>query len=148
MTGTTETGIDPRGPRVGAGITSVLLIAVILLGGAAGLVVLAVVVASFALGAAAGVGRTWQGALYRSVIQPRLGPPADLEDPAPPRFAQAVGLLITAAGLVLGLLGVTWAPPVFAGVALVAAFLNAVFGFCLGCEMYLLLRRLSRPTVA
>ncbi|UFU04500.1 DUF4395 domain-containing protein [Ruania suaedae] len=141
-------GIDPRGPRVGAAITSILLIAVIILDPQAGLVVLAVVVASFALGAAAGVGRTWQGLLYRRLIRPRLRPPAELEHPAPPRFAQAVGLVITGLGLTLGLLGVAWAPPVFAGVALVAAFLNAAFGFCLGCEMYLLVRRARTPRAA
>jgi hypothetical protein len=29
------------------------------------------------------------------------------------------------------------------GLALAAAFLNAAFGFCLGCEMYLLIRRFT-----
>ncbi|SEE10815.1 DUF4395 domain-containing protein [Ruania alba] len=142
---TSPRGIDPRGPRVGAALTSVLLIAAIVLGGTAGLVVLAVVVASFVLGTAGGVGRTWQALLYKRLVRPRLGPPSELEDPAPPRFAQAVGLLITGIGLVLALLGVAWALPVFAGLALVAAFLNAVFGLCLGCEMYLLVLRLRGP---
>ncbi|RHA43092.1 DUF4395 domain-containing protein [Cellulomonas rhizosphaerae] len=131
-------GIDPRGPRVGAGITAVLLIVVLLLPSPASVVVLAVVVASFALGAVRGVGGTWQGAVYRRLVRPRLAAPTELEDPRPPRFAQLVGLVITGLGLLLALFGVAWAVPVAAALALVAAFLNAVFGLCLGCEMYLL----------
>jgi len=131
-------GIDPRGPRVGAAITAVLLIVVLMLPSPASVVVLAVVVASFALGAVRGVGGTWQGAVYRRLVRPRLAAPTELEDPRPPRFAQLVGLVITGLGLLLALLGVAVAVPVAAALALVAAFLNAVFGLCLGCEMYLL----------
>lgn len=137
-------GIDLRGPRFGAALSAVLLAVAVLLGhSTAGLVVLAVAVASFALGAARGVAGTWQAVIYRRLVQPRLAPPVDTEDPAPPRFAQLVGLIITGLGLVLALLGLTWAVPVFAGIALAAAFLNAAFGFCLGCEVYLLGRRLA-----
>jgi hypothetical protein len=81
------------------------------------------------------------GVLYRRVIQPRLAPPTDLEDPRPPRFAQGVGLFVTTVGLVLHLAGVPWALPIAAALAFVAAFLNAVFGLCLGCQLYLLLQR-------
>ena len=79
--------------------------------------------------------------IYRRLIQPRLAPPVDLEDPRPPRFAQGVGLLVTTVGLVLHLLGVPWALPITAALAFVAAFLNAAFGICLGCQLYLLLQR-------
>lgn len=81
------------------------------------------------------------GVLYRRVIQPRLAPPTELEDPRPPRFAQGVGLFVTTIGLILHLAGVPWALPIAAGMAFVAAFLNAVFGLCLGCQLYLLLQR-------
>jgi hypothetical protein len=136
-------GIDPRGPRFGAGVTAVLLVVVLLLGtSAAATVLLAVLVASFALGAARGAQGTWQGLLFRTLVRPRLAPPAELEDPRPPRFAQLVGLVVTGVGLVLALLGVGAAVPVSAALALVAAFLNAVFGLCLGCELYLLGLRL------
>jgi hypothetical protein len=80
-------------------------------------------------------------------VRPRVGPPTDLEDPRPPRFAQGVGLVVTGVGVVLGLAGVLAAVPWAAAVAFVAAALNATLGLCLGCEMYLLLRRL-RPASA
>jgi hypothetical protein len=81
------------------------------------------------------------GALFRTVVQPRLSPPSELEDPRPPRFAQGVGLFVTTVGLVLHVLGVPWALPIAVAMAFVAAFLNAVFGLCLGCQLYLLLQR-------
>lgn len=132
-------GIDPRGPRFVAAITAVLAVAVLLLGtGAAALVVLAVLVASFTLGVARGPAGTWQGWVFRRLVRPRLAPPDELEDPRPPRFAQLVGLVIGGAGLLLGLVGVAPAIPVAAALLLVASFLNAVFDLCLGCELYLL----------
>ena len=134
--------IDPRGPRVAAGITSAVL-AVTLLTGSAWL--LAVQVAVFAIGAGWGVAASPYGWVYRTAVRPRLGPPGELEDPRPPRFAQTVGLVVTGVGLVLALAGVPWAVEISAGLALIAAVLNAFFGLCLGCELYLLLKR---PRVA
>ena len=144
----TPAGIDPRGPRVVAAITAVLLAVVVVLGVAeatwtAALVLLAFLALSFALGVARSAQGTWQGWVFKTLVRPRLAAPAELEDPRPPRFAQLVGLLVTAVGVVLGLAGVEAAVPVAAGVAFVAAALNAVVGLCLGCELYLLGRRLS-----
>ena len=79
--------------------------------------------------------------LFRRVVRPRLAPPTDLEDPRPPRFAQGVGLFVVGVGLLLHVLGVPLALPIATAMAFVAAFLNAAFGFCLGCELYLLLQR-------
>ena len=142
-------GIDPRGPRFGAAVNLVLLVVVLLLGSStAALVVLAVIVAGFALGAFGGIGATWQGWVFRRLVRPRLAAPAELEDPRPPTFAQLVGFVITGVGLVLGLVGVGVAVPIAAAFALVAAFLNAVFGLCLGCEMYLLGVRLRARRTA
>ncbi|MFC9917907.1 DUF4395 domain-containing protein [Agromyces binzhouensis] len=138
-------GIDPRGPRFSAAITSVLLLAVVVLGvgglDAAALVLLVILAALFAWGAIAGVARHPFGLLYRALVRPRLAPPAELEDPRPPTFAQLVGLVVTATGVVLGMLGVAAAVPIAAAAAFFAAFLNAAFGYCLGCQLYLLLVR-------
>ena len=84
---------------------------------------------------------------FRAVIRPRLAAPSELEDPTPPTFAQGVGFFITASGLVLHLLGVPYALVVAASFAFVAAFLNSVFAYCLGCQIYLLLvrARIIRP---
>ncbi|GAB2470489.1 DUF4395 domain-containing protein [Promicromonospora xylanilytica] len=135
-------GIDPRGPRVGASITAVLLAAVVLLGAStAGLWLLTFIMLSFLLGTLRGAEGSWQGMLFKRFVRPRLGPPGELEDRRPPRFAQGVGLFVTAVGVLLGFLGLLPAVPIAAGVAFVAAALNAVVGLCLGCEMYLLMRR-------
>ena len=138
-------GIDPRSPRFGAGITAVLLLLTLFLGLAgldvAAFVVLLVISALFAWGAFAGIQRHPYGALFRTVVRPRLAPPAEREDPAPPTFAQGVGFVITALGLLLALFGVPYAVVIAAGLAFVAAFLNSVFGYCLGCQIYLLLVR-------
>jgi hypothetical protein len=140
-----RSGIDPRGPRFAAAITAVLLLvtAVLGFGGAddAALALLAALAALFAWGAIAGVARHPFGLLFRTLVRPRLAPPSELEDPRPPTFAQLVGLLVTATGVALGLAGVAIAVPVAASIAFVAAFLNAVFAYCLGCQVYLLLVR-------
>ncbi|SDO58026.1 protein of unknown function [Microbacterium sp. ru370.1] len=105
-----------------------------------GFLLLLVIALLFVWGVTAPRTAPW-GVLYRRVVQPRLAPATEFEDPRPPRFAQGVGLVVTAAGLLLHLAGVPWALPIAAAMAFVAAFLNAVFGLCLGCQLYLVLQR-------
>ncbi|GGI47955.1 hypothetical protein BCL57_002668 [Agromyces flavus] len=140
-----RSGIDARGPRFTAAITAVLLLATAVLGfgglDLAALLLLTAITAVFAWSAVAGVARNPFGLVFRALIRPRLAPPSELEDPRPPTFAQLVGFLVTGTGVVLGLVGVTAAVPIAAALAFVAAFLNAAFGFCLGCQLYLLLVR-------
>jgi hypothetical protein len=133
--------IDPRGPRFTAAVTAVVLAVALLTGS---VWVLAVQVVVFAIGSLAGVTAQPYGVVYRRLVRPRLGPPAELEDERPPRFAQTVGLAVTGVGLVLALIGVPYAVVVASGLALVAAILNAAFGLCLGCELYLSATRLRR----
>ena len=153
----TPKGIDPRGPRFAASITTVLLAVATLLAltgtspaktattvaeraADPGFILLLVIALLFLWGVLSPRTQPWS-VLYRRLIQRRLAPPTDLEDPRPPRFAQGVGLFVTTMGLVLHLAGVPWALPIAAALAFVAAFLNAVFGLCLGCQLYLLLQR-------
>jgi hypothetical protein len=130
--------IDPRGPRFGAVITTVVL-AVVLLTGSTWL--LAAQVAVFAVGALAGLRYAPYGLLYRHLVRPRLGPPAHTEPEAPPRFSQGVGMVVAGVGVVLYATGVTAGGIVFTALALVAAFLNAAFDLCLGCQLYLFIQR-------
>ena len=158
--------VDPRGPRFGAAITATLLlvsVALALVTGTAAepaalaaesplarlaepaaLLLLAILLL-FVWGASAGIRRHPFGILFATLIRPRLDPPTDLEPAAPPTFAQGVGAFVVGLGLILHAFGVPFALPIAAAAAFLAAFLNAVFAFCLGCELYLLLRRLRRP---
>jgi Domain of unknown function (DUF4395) len=130
--------IDPRGPRFGAVLTTVVL-AVVLVTGSAWL--LAAQLAVFAIGALAGLRYAPYGLLYRHFVRPRLGPPARTEPEAPPRFSQGVGMVFAAAGVAFYAAGVTAGGIAFTALALVAAFLNAAFDLCLGCHMYLFIQR-------
>ncbi|MEU1038583.1 DUF4395 domain-containing protein [Streptomyces sp. NPDC005907] len=132
--------IDVRGPRFGAAVTAVVLATVLITGSAW---LLAWQTLAFALGAAGGTGRSPYGWLFRTLVRPRIGPPTDFEPPEPPRFAQAVGLAFAVVGLAGYAVGPQWLGTAATAAALAAAFLNAVFGYCLGCEMYLVVRRLS-----
>ena len=148
-------GIDPRSPRFGAGITAIALLVTLALGladptipqGVAerslnpAFILLTLITALFAWGAFAGVQRHPYGALFKALILPRLGPPAYREEPEPPTFAQLVGFVVSATGVVLQLAGVPYGLVAATAVAFIAAFLNSVFGLCLGCEMYALLVR-------
>jgi hypothetical protein len=139
-----DTRVDPRGQQFAAAVTVVVMAAVLLLApGPAATALLAAQAVLFGIGAGLGVRRTPHAWVYRRLVRPRLGPPAELEDPAPPRFAQAVGLAFAVVGLAGFLAGLTPLGLVATAFALAAALLNAAFGFCLGCEMYLLVARWS-----
>lgn len=154
MTTTTERrtaaqGIDPRGPRFTASVTLVIFAVALLLSESAprvAAVITGVQAVFFAIGAGLGVQKTPTGLFFRGLIRPRLALPTELEDPTPPRFAQAVGLVFAVGATIGFATGAVLLGQVFAGFAVIAAFLNAVFAFCLGCEMYLLGLRLTRRT--
>lgn len=151
-------GIDPRGPRFGATITLITLTVelIFLLSNPEALsssntliqnlttpagILLAYITAIFAIGAFAGISKHPYGAIFKALVRPRLSAPTELEDPKPPTFAQLIGFIISLAGLVFAVLGITTGAIIAVAFAFVAAFLNSVFGYCLGCQIYVLLVR-------
>jgi hypothetical protein len=134
--------IDPRGQQLAAAVTSIVLVAALLTApGPVGLLLLAGQAALFATAVLRGVQRTPVAALFRNVVRPRIGRPAYLEDAAPPRFAQGVGLVFLTAALAGFAVGADLLGYLATALALVAALLNATVGLCLGCEAYLIGRR-------
>ena len=144
--------LDPRGPRFGAWLTTVVFVAVLVLAFVSPLaaaIVAGLQTVVFAIGALAGPRSAPYGLIYRHAIAPRRGRPAELEPVAPVRFAQTVGLVFGLLATVGFATSVVPLGVIAAALALVAAFLNAAFGLCLGCEAYLLYRRAThRPLAA
>jgi hypothetical protein len=131
--------IDPRGPRFGAAITTAVLAIILLtIPSNIALVLLGIQTVVFALGAFVGLHSQPYGILYRKLVAPKLGKPTALEAVEPPQFAQLVGFLFAATGLIALVVGADLVATIAVGFALGAAFLNAAFNFCLGCEMYLI----------
>lgn len=138
--------IDPRGARFSAAITAAVLATSLALGpeSTAALVLLVIQALAFTIGTLLGPGfQPWALAFAR-FVRPRLSGPPQWEDARPPRFAQAVGLGFAILGLAGVLSGIPALFYIAVGFALLAALLNAVFSFCLGCELYLLGVRLGR----
>jgi hypothetical protein len=127
--------IDARGPRFGAAITTVVLALTLVTNNKWLLLAQAIV---FAIGAIRGPQFTPYGFIYKKLIKPRLSKDAPTEDVRPPKFAQSVGFLFALVGLIGAFAGLDALFTVAVGFALGAAFLNAAFNYCLGCEMYLL----------
>jgi len=136
--------LDPRGQRFAAAVTSAVLVVVLATGW--GWLALAQAVV-FAV-TAADPRRGPYSYLYRALVLPRIGPPAEREPAAPVRFAQLVGCMFLAVAAIGYLSGATVLGMVFAAFGLLAAFLNAAFGLCLGCEAYLAARRLTARRTA
>jgi hypothetical protein len=138
--------VDVRGPRFTAWVTTFVLVVALLMSGISTLaaaIILGVQAVIFAIGAVGGPRRHPYGLVFAKLVAPRLAPVREREPVAPLKFAQLVGLIfavVAVAGFASGasLLGV-----VATGAALVAAFLNAAFGICLGCQLYPLVARLK-----
>ena len=135
--------IDPRGPRFGAAITTVVLaINLLTIPSSISTVLLGIQTVVFALGAFVGLHAQPYGIVYRKLVLPRIEKPSALEAVEPPQFAQFVGFLFAATGLIALIAGADLVATIAVGFALGAAFLNAAFNFCLGCEMYLIGKRI------
>jgi hypothetical protein len=133
--------IDARGPRFGATITTIVLAIALVTQNKWVLVAQGLV---FLIGAVKGPQFTPYGLIFKNVVKPRLRGVAPTEDVRPPKFAQAVGFAFALVAAIGALAGADLVFTIAVGMALAAAFLNAAFNYCLGCEMYLVLIRALR----
>jgi hypothetical protein len=133
--------IDARGPRYTAALTTLVLSAAII---TESNLIIGFQFAVFLSAVLFGLRRSIYGFLYRNLIQPRLSGPVPSEYESAPRFAQLIGALFALTALIGGLAGNTTVFLIATGFALAAAFLNAAFGFCLGCQLYLLILRATK----
>lgn len=142
--------VDVRGPRFAAWVTTAVLIAALLVSAVSPItaaVILGVQAVVFAIGAIGGPRKHPYGRIFATFIAPRLAPVSEKEPVAPLKFAQLVGLLFAIAGFVGFATGITALGLGATAFALIAAFLNAAFGICLGCQIYPLVARLRRTGV-
>ncbi len=142
--------VDVRGPRFAAWLTTAVLLLTLIVSAASPLaaaLILGVQAVIFAIGAIGGPRRHPYGRVFARVVAPRLGPVTEREPVAPLKFAQLVGLIFAVVGVVGFAVGAVVLGLIATAAALVAAFLNAAFGICLGCQLYPLVARL-RPTAA
>jgi len=133
--------IDARGPRYTAALTTIVLSAAII---TESNLIIGFQFVVFLSAVIFGLRRSIYGFLYRNLIQPKLKGPVPIEYESAPRFAQLIGALFALTALIGGLTGNTTVFLIATGFALAAAFLNAAFGFCLGCQIYLLILRATK----
>lgn len=141
----TTTSIDVRGPRVSAAITATVLALAMVVQGPVGIVLVGIQVVVFAAAVTRGVARSPWAMAFRAIRRVLdLGPPPAVEDPTPPRVAQACGLVVAGTGLMAMVGGVPTLGWVLVGVVLGLSTLLATSGLCVGCELYVLGLRLRR----
>ena len=139
--------VDVRGPRFVAWITTGVLVITLTVPGVSWLaaaVILGLQAIVFAIGAAAGPRRHPYGLVFAKLVAPRIAPVREREPVPPLKFAQLVGLIFAVVGTAGFAVGAPLVGVIATGAALVAAFLNAAFSICLGCQLYPLVARL-RP---
>ena len=144
----TTAQVDVRGPRFVAWITTAVLVTTLIIAGAnvpAAAVVLGAQAVVFVIGAWAGPRRHPYGVIFANLVAPRLGPVSEREPVPPLKFAQLVGFVFAAIGVAGFAAGLPLLGIVATAAALAAAFLNAAFGICLGCQLYPLVARFRRP---
>lgn len=130
--------VNEKAARVVAGGVLTLAVLTLALGFAVSsrwLWLTAVLAVGFLLRVLAGPTLSPLGQLATRVVAPRLGPPRLVPGP-PKRFAQGIGLTVTGLGTVALALGVPGATQVLLVVLVVAAGLESLAGYCLGCAMF------------
>jgi len=139
--------VDVRGPRFTAWVTTAVVVATLIVSAFSPItaaVILGLQTVVFAIGAVGGPRKHPYGRICAAFVAPRLGPVPEREPVPPLKFAQLVGFLFAAVGTIGFATGLTTLGLVLTAFALIAAFLNAAFGICLGCQLYPLVARLRR----
>jgi Domain of unknown function (DUF4395) len=141
--------VDPRQPRVGQAITGIVLAVGFIAGWPVVLPIIAVILALASL-----VGGPFNPYVHVYRLVKRVlnwGAPRELEEAAPPRFANTVGFVFTLAATILyyplHLHAAAWSLGVLVSAL---ALLAATTGLCVGCEFYVFARRVmggERPKV-
>lgn len=143
--------VDVRGPRFAAWVTTAVIVATLLAAATSSIaaaVILGVQAAVFAIGAWRGPRQHPYGLIFQRLVLPRLGPVTEKEPVPPLKFAQLVGFVFAVAGVIGFAAGIPLLGLIATAFALVAAFLNAAFGICLGCQLYPLVARARKSSSA
>jgi hypothetical protein len=82
------------------------------------------------------------GQFATRVAAPQLGDPKYVAGP-PKRFAQGMGAAFTTGAAICALAGATTAADVLLGLLVIAAGLESIFAFCLGCQVFAVLMRIG-----
>lgn len=142
--------VDVRGPRFAAWVTTAVLIATLAVSTVstvAAAIILAAQTVIFAIGAVRGPRQHPYGLIFANFVAPRISPVTEREPVPPLKFAQLVGFIFGVAGTAGFAIGIPLLGVIATAFALFAAFLNAAFGICLGCQLYPLVSHLRRtPT--
>lgn len=137
--------VNEKAARTVAAGVLVLSVITLVLGrtvGTAWLWVVAVLAAGFVARVLTGPKLSILGQLATKVVAPRLGEPKLIAGP-PKRFAQAIGATVTIAGTVVLAAGHPGGTEVLLGLLIVAAALESVAGYCIGCKIFAGLMRLG-----
>jgi Domain of unknown function (DUF4395) len=144
---TTPDQVDVRGPRFAAWVTTAVIVATLIaaaFSNTAAAVILAFQTVVFAIGAIGGPRKHPYGRIFAKFVAPRLAAVTEREPVPPLKFAQAVGFVFSVVAAIGFATGLSLLGLVATAFALIAAFLNAAFGICLGCQLYPLVARLRR----
>jgi hypothetical protein len=134
--------VDPRQPRLGQAITGIVALTGYLLDVPLVLPVLATILGAASLLGPAANPYAW---LFRGLRRAGVvGPPRELEEAVPPRFANAIGFVVlSAAAVARYAFELSWLAWGLALLVSALALLAALTGLCLGCELYVWARRIA-----
>lgn len=140
--------VDSAVPRAKAVFHFALPAMAFLLGPPAAVFLLAFTGLVMALSVAGGPRYSLFGRLFKAMRPTLKIGPGKTEMVAPHRFAEALGAACLLAAAILYLVGATLAGQVLTLMVVALALLNAAAGICVGCQMYLLFKRLGRGAAA